>query len=60
MIAAFADDDGNWYGRIERLKSDQSEIVSFYCYKTGYYTIDVRSNNGDEVRGVYTLWGKNE
>lgn len=60
MIAAFADDDGNWYGRIERLKSDQSEIVSFDCYKTGYYTIDVRSNNGDEVSGVYTLWGKNE
>ncbi|MBO7144563.1 MAG: M48 family metalloprotease [Salinivirgaceae bacterium] len=60
MTAAFTDDDGNWYGRIERLKSDQSEIVSFYCYRTGYYTIDVRSKNGDEVSGVYTLWGKNE
>lgn len=55
MTAAFTDDDGNWYGRIERLKSDQSEIISFDCNRTGYYNIELRSKNGDEVKGTYTL-----
>lgn len=58
MTAEITDDDGNWadwYGAIKRLKGEQSEIISFDCNRTGYYNIELRSKNGDEVKGTYTL-----
>ena len=60
VIAALTTSWGHYLGEIKRLKSDQSEIIIFRCDEVDYYNIEINSENGDEVDGIYTLWRKNE
>ena len=60
ITATLTDGYGNECGYRYSVQNGQTEVIQFYCEKTGDYNINVRSKNGGDVKGTCTLRYVNE